>query len=80
MCAQLLNCVWATAHQSPLSMGLSRKNIGVGKTIPSRGIFPTQGSNSCPLIEDAFSTTEPPGKPQYTGTQVLMYCDKQFYV
>ena len=45
-------------------MGFPRQNTGVGCHFPLQGIFPTQGSNPCPLLwqSDSF-TPEPPGKP-----------------
>ena len=36
---------WTVALQAPLSMGISRKNTGVGCCSLLQGIFPTQGSN-----------------------------------
>ena len=34
---------WTAAHQTPLSMGFSGKNTGVGCHFHLQGIFPTQG-------------------------------------
>ena len=45
------SCVWlcatsrTVAHQAPMSMGFSGKNIGVGCHALLQRIFPTQGSN-----------------------------------
>ena len=36
---------WTVAHETPLSMGYSSKNTGVGCHFLLQGIFPTQGSN-----------------------------------
>ena len=49
--AQLISCVrlfatpWTVAHQTPLSMGFSRQNTGVGCHALLQGNFPTQGLN-----------------------------------
>ena len=55
------------AHQAPLSMGVSRKNTGVGGHFLLQGIFPTQGSNPCllPWQVDSFhwATREAPPRP-----------------
>ena len=42
---QPLAIPWTVAHQTPLSMGLSRKNSRVGCHVLLQGIFLTQGSN-----------------------------------
>ena len=49
----------------PLSMGLSRQTYWNGLPFPSPGIFPTQGSNLCPLLLNGRRTLllAPPGKP-----------------
>ena len=41
--------LWTVAHQTPLSMGLSRQDHWSGLPYPPllQGIFPTQGSNPC---------------------------------
>ena len=43
--ARLFAIPWTVAQQSPLSIGLSSKNSGVGCHFLLQGIFPTQGSN-----------------------------------
>ena len=48
-CAQLFGTPWTAAHEAPLSMGFSSKNIGVGCHALFQGIFPTQESNPCLL-------------------------------
>ena len=42
---QLFATLWTLACQTPLSMGLSRKNTGVGCHALLQGIFPIQESN-----------------------------------
>ena len=42
---QLFVILWTIAHQAPLSMGISSKNIEVGYCALLHGIFPIQGSN-----------------------------------
>ena len=49
---QLFVTLWTIAHQTPLSMGFSGKNIGVGCHILLQVVFLTQGlklSLLCPL-------------------------------
>ena len=41
----MFNSFITVAHQAPLSMGFSGKNIGVDCPSLLKGIFPTQGSN-----------------------------------
>ena len=51
LCACLLSCVrlfatpWTVAQQPPLSMGFPRQENWSVAMPPSRGFFPTQGSN-----------------------------------
>ena len=44
--AQLFAAPWTVAHQAPLSIGLSRKNTGVGCSFLLWGIFLPQGSKT----------------------------------
>ena len=44
-CVQLFSTLWATAHQSPLSMGFSKQEYWSGLLCPTPGTFLTQGSN-----------------------------------
>ena len=37
------------AYQASLPMELSRQHMGMGRHFLLQGIFPTQGSNPCPL-------------------------------
>ena len=62
MC-QTLATPFTVARYAPLSMGFPSKNTGVGCHFLLQGIFPTQGSNSSPVLAGRFFTTEPPGKP-----------------
>ena len=43
--AQLFATPWTVAHETPLSMGFSSKNTGVGCHSLLQEIFPTQGLN-----------------------------------
>ena len=45
-CVQFFEILWSVAHQTPMFMGFSDKNIGVGCRFLLWGIFLTQGSNS----------------------------------
>ena len=44
-CLTLCDTMDHSTPQAPLSMGFSRKNIGVGSLSLLQGIFPTQRSN-----------------------------------
>ena len=44
-CLTLCHTPWTVAHKSPLSMGFSGKNTGVGCHALLQGICPTQGLN-----------------------------------
>ena len=67
---------WTVAHKTPLSMGFSRQNTAVGCPALLQGIFPTQGSNPCPLCllywQIGSLPLAPPGKPggEPSGTYV----------
>ena len=56
-CVQLLETLWTTAHQVPLSVGFSRQEYRSGLPCPPPGDLPDPGiqSGSLPLV--------PPGKP-----------------
>ena len=45
LCPNSLQSLWTEAWHAPLSMGFSRKNIGVGHHFFLQGIVPSQGSN-----------------------------------
>ena len=65
---QLVVTLWTVACQTPLSMGFSGKNIGVGCHLLFQGIFLPQGLNPSLLCllhwqVDSLSLA-PPGKPQ----------------
>ena len=62
--------LWAAARQTPLSMGFSSQNTGVGCHALLQGVSPTQGLNPCLLCllhwqVDSLSLV-PPGKPQFS--------------
>ena len=52
-CTQSLSCIqlfatpWTIGCQTPLSMGFSRQEYGVGCHFLLQGTFPSQGSNLC---------------------------------
>ena len=62
-CARLFVTPWTVAHQAPLSMGYTRKNIGVGGHSLSRGSSQPRDQIHVSYIAGRFFTTEPPGKP-----------------
>ena len=52
------------------------KNTEVGWHFLLQGIFPTQGLNLSPALEDGFFITAPPGKPHiyvYTHTHIYLF-------
>ena len=59
--------LWTVAHQTPLSMGLSRQEDWSGLPFPPSGDLPDSGTEPKSLASLAlagrFFTTEPPGKP-----------------
>ena len=61
-----LMTLWTVAHQSPLSMGFSRREYWSGLPFPTPQIFPTQGLNPSLLHllhwQTASSPLVPPGK------------------
>ena len=56
-----------TAHQAPLSMGLSRQECWIGLPLPTPGDLPDPEIEPASLVNPAlaggFFTTAPPGKP-----------------
>ena len=51
-------------HQTPLSMGFSRKEYWSGEPIPSPGYLPNPGFElKSPTLQANFLPSEPPGKP-----------------
>ena len=75
MCAKLLqSCLtmwlWSIAHQAPPSMGIHQARMLEWATMPSQGIFPTQGSNPwllCLLHWQAGSLPlAPPGRSRFS--------------
>ena len=66
---------WTVAHQTSLSMGFPRQEYWSGLSLPSSGIFLTQGLNLCSCIAGGFFTTELPGKPLlYMHLYLYMAC------
>ena len=73
LCAQLVSSVqpyatpWTVAHQTPLSMELSRQEYWSGLPFPPPGDLPDPGTQSAsPTLVGRFFTSEPPGKPSIT--------------
>ena len=65
---------WSVAHQSPLSMEVSRQESWSGLPFPPPETFETQGSNLHLLpwqVDFFFFTTELPGKPCKCLCQIL---------
>ena len=58
---------WTVAHQTPLSMGLSRQKYWSGLPCPPPGDLPDPGieprSPASPVLQVDSLPTEPPGKP-----------------
>ena len=70
----------ATAHQAPLSTGLSRQEYWSRLSFPPPEDLPDPGikpmSPASPALAGGFFTTEPPGKP-YFGPYAIgneIYC------
>ena len=65
---QLFATLRTVARQAPLSMGFSRQEYWSGLPFPPPGDLPkprTELTSSVfSALEDRFSTTEPPGKPE----------------
>ena len=78
--AQSLNCVWlfaapwAVACQAPLSMGFLRQEYWSGLPFPTPGNLPAPGikptSLVSPALQASFLWLLPPGKPQYSGSDL----------
>ena len=70
VCACMLSCVQlfpttrTVTRQAPLSMDFPGKYTGVGFHFLLQGLFPTQGSNLCPLHLLHWQVDFPPGKPK----------------
>ena len=63
------------AHQTPVSMGLSRQEYWNGLPFPSPGDLSDPGIEPAfPVLAGGFFTTEPPGKPFRTtiSTQMII--------
>ena len=60
---------WTIAHQTPLSMRLSRQEYWSGMPFTSPGDLPYSGTEPespvSPALAGRFFTTEPSGKPHY---------------
>ena len=70
---QLSHTLWTVACQTPLSIGLSSKNTGVGSYFLLQEIFSTQGSNLCLLHWRVGSL--PLARPG-TGLKSTVVCSK----
>ena len=62
-CARLFVTPWTVTRQAPLSMGYTRKNIGVGGHSLSTGSSQPRDQIHVSYIAGRFFTTEPLGKP-----------------
>ena len=47
---QLFATPWTVPRQAPLSVRFTRQEYCSGVPLPPPGIFPSQGSNPCPLV------------------------------
>ena len=63
---QLFASLWTVAHQAPLSMGFSSKNIGVGCPPPPGDLSDPGIKPMSPALQADSLLSEPPGKP-FTG-------------
>ena len=72
-CSHLFETLYTVACQAPLSMGFSRKFIGMGCHALLQGVFPTQKSNWCllclPHRQVGSLPIVLPGKPCLQGDQ-----------
>ena len=65
---QLFVTSWTVAHQAPRSMGFFRPEYWSGLPFHPPGDLPNPGIEpASPALAGEFSTTEPPGKPQYSN-------------
>ena len=77
MCAQLLSRVqlfetpWTIAHQAPVPMEFSRQKYWSGLPFPTSEDLPDPGIEpASPALADGFFTTLPPGKPNFSSTNL----------
>ena len=70
---------WTVAHQSPLSMEVSRQEYGRGLAFPPSGSLPNPGikpaSPESAALPGRFFTTEPRGKPHLSGYKTQYWSD-----
>ena len=65
--------LWTVAGQAPLSMGFPRQEYWRGLPFPSPGDLPNPGIKpTSPASAGGFFTTEPPGKPSFWLTALLL--------
>ena len=65
---------WTVAYQAPLSMGFSRQEYWSGLPFPSPGDLPNLGIEpGSPALQTDALLSEPPGKPQITYGQTLLW-------
>ena len=58
--------LWTVAHQTPLSVGFSRRKYWSGLPLPSPGdLSDPEIKPAYPALSGRFFTTEPPGKPAF---------------
>ena len=64
---------WTVAYQASPSMGFSRQEYWSGLPFPSPGDLPDPGTEpGSPALEADALTSEPPGKPKYRDTFILL--------
>ena len=64
---------WAVSNFAPLSGGFPRQESWSGFPFPSSGDLPDPGIKpGAPALVGRFFTTEPPGKPSWSGREKIM--------
>ena len=64
---------WTVAHQAPLLMGFPRQEYWSGLPFPSPRDLPDPGIEpASPALAGGFFTTEPPGKPFYPSSHLIV--------
>ena len=78
----ILEMPWTASHQAPLSMGFPRQDYWSGFPFPSPGERSDPGIEPVsPALAGGFLTTEPGGKPKWSGTlsQIFLECSGLLY-